>query len=114
MGEGHVTAAAIVEFLDALYVVPDGIAVLDTDDGDAFALAMKAADVGRGEGQAHDVGGDGLREAMDGFELFNGLSVGNIVGFGRRETLADIDDEEGNVHIAVNHFGQIDLGGKPL
>ena len=114
VSEREVAAAAFVELFDAFEVEAEGVAVFDADDGDAFAFAVEAADIGGGEGEAHGVGGDGFGEAVDGVELFDGLLVGEVVGFGGGEALADVDDEESDVHVAVGHFGEIDLGIEAL
>ena len=50
-----------------------------------------------------------FRQAMNRVEFGDGLPVGIVVAFRRERPLADVDDHEGDIHVALDHLRQINL-----
>ena len=109
MRERHVAAAAVVEFLDARDVGPDGIAVLDAGEDDFFARRVDAARVGGGERESGPIRREHFGEAMDRVELGDRGAVRVGVSGRVERTLALIDGEKDGVVAARFHLGQVDL-----
>jgi hypothetical protein len=74
---------------------------------------VPSQDGGRRQCQAHVVGRNLFREAMNGVELGDRLLVRVIVTFRRQRALADEDDHERDIHSAFDHLRQIDLRRQP-
>jgi len=65
--------------------------------------------IGGRESETDIVRGDLFREPVNGVKLRHSLPVGAVIPFRSQRALADINDHERHVHIAFDHFRQIDL-----